>query len=517
MKNYLVLWSVICTILWGAIFLLSQNFSGPLSSSVIGAPSSTLIVNGWTDIEVLRWTSASYTWTSTNADQFTGAFQRIGGPANRCGNVGSMPFNSAQGNFSNILAMNGAGCVYRVTFTAKNTTTNQSSTSTVKITVVAALSQIPPVSPAVATTPTTTTPTTSTVAPVIIPDPTATLTVNGGTDVQVVGWTLAQYTWKSTNAQQVSGSFTRLAGAWNICGNTGTMPFNTTNWTWGNILWANGVGCKYQVTFTVKNTSTGKIATSSVLVTVIAALETNPTVTTIPTSPIVTTTTNTLNTSPTAILKINNTSSSINVMPGMYLNTTWNWANATKYIREMKVISGPLPGYGAICFTDSTYDTTQSGESWLLVIDDKMIGCVFDVTFSAVNESSGQIAKSVIRVEVKDKIPNDALKTIEWGSNYSLLIEGEKYREISVWSDYSISWVAKQHTPWRSIQFQFLSWPSTCKYLPYDYNTHVAQGSFTFKAKQEHAWCLYQVAYWDVGVTRNMWVKYAYAVIKFLP
>lgn len=42
-----------------------------------------------------------------------------------------------------------------------------------------------------------------------------------------------------------------------------------------------------------------------------------------------------------------------------------------------------------------------------------MIGCVFDVTFSAVNESSGQIAKSVIRVEVKDKIPNDALKTIE--------------------------------------------------------------------------------------------------------
>lgn len=128
----------------------------------------------------------------------------------------------------------------------------------------------PPAAPAIAPTPTY----------AAVPDPTASLTVEGAASYTYQVGGITHYAWSSSNADSFSSAYTS-----NNPSQCGSAPWvaNNQSGTYSNFVSVAWAGCVWTVTYTARNSQTGKSASAAVTVTVGTPATQTPTPTPSPT------------------------------------------------------------------------------------------------------------------------------------------------------------------------------------------------------------------------------------------
>ncbi|MDE2172476.1 MAG: peptidoglycan-binding protein, partial [Patescibacteria group bacterium] len=110
----------------------SPSYSPTPAPVVTAAPTALFTIEGQHSYTYSAGQYTHYAWSATNADTFSSSYTATGGAI--CGG-GPWIANSAQGSDSEYISSAYAGCVWTVTYTAKNSRTGQSASDTVRVTV----------------------------------------------------------------------------------------------------------------------------------------------------------------------------------------------------------------------------------------------------------------------------------------------------------------------------------------------------------------------------------------------
>lgn len=223
-------------------------------------PTASLTIQGLHNYVYAPSQGIRYKWSSTDADTFSVSYTSNSAPW--CGNANSSSINSASGESTSFATGQiHLGCIWTVTYTAKDSKTGRTASDTVTVSVTQqgtslmaepASLEIPITSPATSLT--------------------ASLTIEGQHSYTYKIGPLGQanhYAWSSTGAADTYSSTYSSTGP-SQCGNGGPWVANTAHGESSSYMSSAYIGCTWTVTYTAKDSTTGQSASDTVVVSVVA-------------------------------------------------------------------------------------------------------------------------------------------------------------------------------------------------------------------------------------------------------
>ncbi len=364
--------------LQNSIGVKSNTLNFEVVATPAPAPTASLTANDQSgDVTVYVGEPLTYKWTSTNA---TIAKSSYTSSPSSCGSSNSWVASTTSG-FSSTQSVptSAANCTFNITYSvSRNNVSNFTAAPVLKLRV---LERPKVVQPVTAPTP---------VVLATIPDPTATLTLNGQTGtVNVRVGDVLNYVWSSTNASSGTSVYTSPT-----CG-SGKWAASDTGNKWSPVTPSNNAGCVFKITYTVTQTRTGKTATSELTVNVASV----PSPVVQPTAQVVSTSStfaipvpvaNPTIPAPTATFTLNGQTGTVNVRVGDVLNYVWSSTNASS---GSSTYTSPTCGSGKWAASDT-------GNKWSPIVPSNNIGCSYTITYTVTQPSTGKTAKAVLVVNV---------------------------------------------------------------------------------------------------------------------
>jgi putative lipoic acid-binding regulatory protein len=356
-------------ITYAITYTVKQSSTGRTASSTVNvkvnsipAPTASLTANGSNNITVNVGDSVGYVWSATNADSASSSVTMSPG-VDTCGGTqgGAWAANNLSGGTSGIVQGCQSGITYTITYTAKQSSTGRTASSAVTIRVNA------------------------------VPMPAVTsFTANGGTNITVNVGDTVNYAWASSNADSASSTVNMSPGV-DACGGTqgGAWAANSVNGGTSGVVQNCQAGITYTITYTVRQSSTGRTASSSVTVRVNA----NP--------------------APTASFTANG-GTSITVNPGDTVNYAWSSAYADSASSSV-TMSPTVDACGGTQGGAWVANTISGGTSG--VVQTCQQGITYTITYTARQSSTGRTASAAVTIRV-NAIPAPTASFLANGTTY---------------------------------------------------------------------------------------------------